>query len=463
MDEPMLRVMIVEDDKLARWGIISLMPWERYGMAVVAEAANGAAALEALERVHVDLLVTDIEMPVVSGVELIRAVRKLYPAMHIAVLTLHQDFSYVREALRLGVVDYIAKTDLEQESFDKVLARISERIASTGKASSPASVANDYAAMLFCRRIGDFPAPSGVVPMKPHEEVSPLIWMWPEKSFAQAQETARLLELAQKDKEGCCLAVMSGISECNAASLAKLLESYRCNALFYGCSLDRRCMTKTVQELKADNEREDYALAEALRLRWLFPNWVFLDDALASLHKDTKNAQIPKAMLFAAASRAVQDLYQLFASGGGSPYDAMQDFYCYEQFEHFTYDLARRLRPKQYEAPSREIVDCICCAVDIISEDFGNPLQAESIAYMVHMSRSYFFRQFKAMLGVTFNDYVRSIRICRAKEYLKDPAKSVSSVAHMVGYLDEKYFSQVFKSITGLMPKEYRKRGGAAE
>jgi two-component system response regulator YesN len=66
----MYRVLIVDDDRLARQGIISMMPWEKYGMTVVGEAQNGEKALEALSQTSVDLLFVDLDMPVMENVSL---------------------------------------------------------------------------------------------------------------------------------------------------------------------------------------------------------------------------------------------------------------------------------------------------------------------------------------------------------------------------------------------------------
>jgi two-component system response regulator YesN len=124
----MLNVLVVDDDKLVRKGLISAMPWQNFAMQVVGEASNGEKAMEFLESHAVDLLLTDLAMPVMSGIELMRLVRKRFPHIHIVVLTIHQDFEYVQEALRLGAIDYIAKVQLEKERFEEVLGRISNRI-----------------------------------------------------------------------------------------------------------------------------------------------------------------------------------------------------------------------------------------------------------------------------------------------------------------------------------------------
>lgn len=132
----MIKVLIVDDDKLVRKGLISAMPWADFGMQVVGEAGNGEKALEFLHANSVDLMLTDLAMPVMSGIDLMRSARKLYPELYIVVLTLHQDFDYIQEALRLGAIDYIAKVQLEKERFEEVLERVYVRIQEERKKST---------------------------------------------------------------------------------------------------------------------------------------------------------------------------------------------------------------------------------------------------------------------------------------------------------------------------------------
>ncbi|UKS28733.1 response regulator [Paenibacillus sp. HWE-109] len=133
----MIKVLIVDDDKLVRKGLISAMPWNRFDMEVVGEASNGEKALEFLAANAVDLLLTDLAMPVMSGIELLKIVRKQFPHIYTVVLTFHQDFEYIQEVLRLGAIDYIAKVQLEKEIFDEVLGRIHKRILEEQKQVPP--------------------------------------------------------------------------------------------------------------------------------------------------------------------------------------------------------------------------------------------------------------------------------------------------------------------------------------
>lgn len=124
----MIRVLIVEDDKLARKGIISMMPWDSYNMKVVGDVPNGAKALDFLASNQVDLMFVDLAMPVMSGIELMEKVRDMYPHVNFVVLTFHENFEYVQTALRLGALDYISKAELESENYDQIFQRILKKL-----------------------------------------------------------------------------------------------------------------------------------------------------------------------------------------------------------------------------------------------------------------------------------------------------------------------------------------------
>ena len=126
----MIHVLIVDDDKLTRKGLISMMPWSSHDMEVVGEVSNGAKALEFLQKNKVDLMFVDLAMPVISGIELIQETVKKYPQLYFVVLTCHEDFEYVQMALRLGALDYISKVRLDAENYESVLERIRQMIES---------------------------------------------------------------------------------------------------------------------------------------------------------------------------------------------------------------------------------------------------------------------------------------------------------------------------------------------
>lgn len=126
----MHKVLIVDDDKLVRKGMIYTIPWSGYGFEIVGEANNGETALEFLEQNEVDLIFTNLLMPVMSGIEFMRIARLRYPDKWIIVLSFYEEFEYVQEALRLGAIDYISKTQLEKEQIEDIMKRIVSRIES---------------------------------------------------------------------------------------------------------------------------------------------------------------------------------------------------------------------------------------------------------------------------------------------------------------------------------------------
>ncbi len=105
----MIKVMIVDDERFVRTGIIQETDWDLIGCEVVAEAKNGIEALEKAKDVKPDLVVSDIKMPGMDGLEMAEKLVEIYPDVKLIFLTAYSDFEYVRKALRMGVSDYLLK------------------------------------------------------------------------------------------------------------------------------------------------------------------------------------------------------------------------------------------------------------------------------------------------------------------------------------------------------------------
>ena len=121
-----MNVLIVDDDKLARKGLIAVIDWEQYGFRVVGDVQNGKKALEFLENHPVDLVFTDIDMPEMNGLELMKICREKYPETDFVVFSVYEDFSFARQALRLGALDYISKIEFDPEECDAIMKKIAE-------------------------------------------------------------------------------------------------------------------------------------------------------------------------------------------------------------------------------------------------------------------------------------------------------------------------------------------------
>ncbi|MBR3497424.1 MAG: response regulator [Selenomonadaceae bacterium] len=121
----MKRVLIVDDDFLVRTYLKQMIPWEEQGFYIIGDAKNGREALEILQRDGADILIADVSMPIMDGIELTRHAKKLSPRTHILILSCHDDFVYVKEAMKLGIDDYLLKNDLSEETLLDALKKIS--------------------------------------------------------------------------------------------------------------------------------------------------------------------------------------------------------------------------------------------------------------------------------------------------------------------------------------------------
>lgn len=118
------KVLIVEDEVLVREGLKSVIGWDKLGMEVVGDAANGRQALEIYERERPDIVLTDIRMPVMDGLELIARIREEDKKTGIVILTCYEEFGYLQEALRMGVSDYILKLKMKPAEIEAAMAKV---------------------------------------------------------------------------------------------------------------------------------------------------------------------------------------------------------------------------------------------------------------------------------------------------------------------------------------------------
>ena len=105
----MTRVLIVDDEKYVRMGIKSETDWSLIGCEVVGEAANGIEGLEAAETLRPDLVISDIRMPKMDGIEMAEKIIEKSPKTKVIFLTAYNEFEYARQAIRIGVSDYLLK------------------------------------------------------------------------------------------------------------------------------------------------------------------------------------------------------------------------------------------------------------------------------------------------------------------------------------------------------------------
>ena len=97
------RILLVDDEEEVRRGIIRKMEWESLGFEVAGDAENGEEALEKVEQLQPDVVITDIRMPYMDGLTLTRRIRQKYPSMRVLIFSGFDDFEYAQQAIKLNV------------------------------------------------------------------------------------------------------------------------------------------------------------------------------------------------------------------------------------------------------------------------------------------------------------------------------------------------------------------------
>ena len=124
----MLKILIVEDDKLYRQELAVKVNWEKYGFCLSGQAINGVQALQMIEKEIPDVVLTDISMPGMNGIELIRIISEKYPSIHIVILSSYDDFHFIKDAMKYHAEDYLLKYEMQETDLISILRNLRQKI-----------------------------------------------------------------------------------------------------------------------------------------------------------------------------------------------------------------------------------------------------------------------------------------------------------------------------------------------
>ncbi|NQX63654.1 response regulator [Paenibacillus qinlingensis] len=449
----MIRVLIVDDEKIVRKGLVSFMPWQDFGMVVAGEANNGENALQFMESNRVDLLLTDLSMPVMSGIELMREVRQRHPHIQIVVLTLHQDFEYVQEALRLGAIDYIAKTQLEKEQFEDVLSRIASLMVMKDSLNGPPIQQYeigrvDELFVLYALHQQSDDLKSAISLPKEAVEADVGVWYWTD-----------MMSNAVAPNPNYALICFKDLKDMDRKSLLRLLRVYRKNDLFYDYdpSLPIQFVNSRII-LSRGNDEMGYEM-NTVKQRWLSSEWILDDQIFEHMIQELRLMKLQPIRLTRIFFSLTDEWNRLYYQILSNPIVVEDFFSSWVQFEAWLRASRETIRQANSKPQySIEIQNSITKAMNLAQQMMDQPVSAGEMAKMVNMSSSYFSQCFKQIAGQNYTDYIRYIRMERAKEYLKNTTKTIQWIAEQVGYNDEKYFSRLFRDQVGVLPSDYRQK-----
>jgi two-component system response regulator YesN len=125
--EPLLKIMIIDDEFLVRDLLKRCLHWEQLGFQIAEEAASAREALELISREPPDIIITDICMPVMDGIELSRIVREQFPQTKIVILTGHEEFEYAKRSIQIGVSEFLLKP-IRDDELQKIILKVRAEI-----------------------------------------------------------------------------------------------------------------------------------------------------------------------------------------------------------------------------------------------------------------------------------------------------------------------------------------------
>ena len=144
----MYTYLIVDDEMIERKGIRMLLSWMNIRENIL-EASNGEEALEVFEKEKIDVLLTDINMPFMDGIELLSRIHEEYPGTETVIFSGYDEFSYAKKAISYGVSAYILKP-VNPEEFEKVVGEINEKLAKVSARKNGRTKAWSFCGNICC-------------------------------------------------------------------------------------------------------------------------------------------------------------------------------------------------------------------------------------------------------------------------------------------------------------------------
>jgi two-component system response regulator YesN len=506
-----MNILIVEDDALLQnWLSMLLTSLPAY-QPTVFKAGDGLEALEQC-RIHpVDLVITDIKMPRMDGLELIQRLKEESPSIRTAVLSSYDDFAFAKTALKYGALDYILKAEMTVSDISQLLDKVRSDF-QIEKALQDSSAVNylaltthqnQFSAFLSDGDTAGFLSSLSLPERPPVLAVMELNLRDPEASsnlpvFLAAEVCRQTLQM--ENLTGCafpfrgenCILLycpantVSEYCEQEAAKLGallknnldKYLKSYSVSDIHLFCrdleTLQKQCLqlcrTMDTQRYYGDSipcrpHLESYHLCRQ-QLQYALDAGQLLQagEILRSYVQEAGRQHLePEAV-----RSSVQFLLNLFLASpqGKLPQTELDEFHSLLRAVSTAPDQAalaafvdrflHRMQKAQQQSQS-PLSPVIRTALSLIQKNYAGKLTLDSLASQLSINRSYLSQLFKKETGSTFGDYLEQVRIEKAKELLSTTGDSMVSIAEQTGFNNQNYFTKVFKAAAGVSPLHYRK------
>ena len=473
----MSKILIVDDEKLIRAGIRKILSDAYESNVVFLEAKNGLEALDLCKKELPDVMVTDIRMPGMNGVELMKSVSALAEKPVIIVLSGFDDFSYAKAAIESGASSYILKPVDSQEllkSVDKALAGIRREVhhkneekfrslITEGHLSE--DIAADISAFakkgMYCVSLCSNSCRSAQLDFL--DGITHYV-IEQKRSFLSFIVSKDLLEkvISHPSLSDCCALGISLVST-NVADLRHIRrQSF--------CALLQKFFAKEQKDVfRYPEGRESPDLTDFdVSYEKIIGNLDLLneEEVRKSVQKfldfETIESDTPEEFLYYAYTKITTGLfarYPKFTANENYLYSkslmienilsaaSLRDWKAYV-LDYILY-LLEILKNRQGKYPY------ITTALQYIKEHYHDDITMATVANYVSINYTWFSEKFKEQMGVNFNDYLKRFRMEQAKHLLEKGTFKVYEVAEKCGFKDVKHFMKSFRELNGMSAGEY--------
>ncbi|QMV41119.1 response regulator [Cohnella cholangitidis] len=506
----MIKLLIVDDEQIEREGLQAILS-KGFPELVIGQANNGKVAVQMAEQFQPDLILMDIKMPGMNGLETIERIKEDYSGIKFIMVTAYDTFEYARKALKLGVKDYLLKPSKASEivaTVGKVLKQIEEerksleanKLQQDALQKAMPLVETDVVTQLLFDHVHEVHLDElvGLLGPRTTKERFAMIVLLPrgaEGSYSAVKEKIRqsgsgwvgalngrqipIIAFREADKSFRSQAVsvarellavagqsagpgwFVGIGN-PCSSLDHIRQSYQ-EALI--AAMDPTLPVKyrfyadtPVLDGTGDSNRAKQ-LERQLFDRIRLGQW---DQIRADVMDFIRRYENEGADLLQAQQRVLELLWiaaRVLAEMGVETDTPLYSFQAqdYRQLQAESGMLLDRMRQSFADRLERLEPDTIQRIKQYIVEHSHEDISLDAIGKRVGLSPFYISKTFKEQLGVNYIDFLTECRIEKAKKLMADPERSLKEITFEVGYHDPNYFSKVFKKTCDVSPTDYRK------
>ncbi|RSK28898.1 response regulator [Bacillus sp. HMF5848] len=506
----MYNVMIVDDEPVIRFGLKASVAWDEEGLHFIGDYPNGEEAWKAMEQHHVDILITDIKMPIMDGLTLMKHALQKFPKLKVVLVSSYNDFEYVRAGLQQGAVDYVLKPTLEPEQFTNLIRTCKSKLEDEQKLETKLDLADRTARLQQRKALEDYvkyrilhePSTLQADQLPPWLQEKILVVCVKtqrihhmEDQYGFLYKTFLLEEVQNHLYERCSESISVIVSENELLVMTKAPAQPADLIATWKKSIEPTVKWTFTFGYHIVNDLLDiadgFAKSEAACEQYFFHSQSSIFSYKDTTQTDVAHMQLDsidfhgrpynhdKAIAFIEERQRIWKTEQLTAEAiKQEACDIVMALFqnqldysniitrCTElQRSETLTDLLDALSEKLEECrqelgkrhmesyPEKHVIDH---ALQYIHQFYTGDLTLQKVADHVHVSRNYFSIMFKKSMNQTFIDYVIDLRINKAKDLLENTSLKVYEVAESAGFNDVKYFSKLFKRMTGYSPMDYR-------